>query len=158
MGFQEDAANAKALKYATTFDQKLLGVGCDVDVVVNLDSGEANATVSMRPFLRSSPAFQISLENLKAIANAVGSAKANVKLLDDLVEGAGDHQLQYQYGGASLTVVKPPKKEAKAVLTIGTFSRESELSKLSADEITKAISTCESLIAKVKKKVNPAKG
>ena len=158
MGFQEDLANARALKYATTFNQKILGVGCDVDVVVNLDSGDVNATVSMRPFLRSNPAFRIPLENLKAIANAVESAKANVKLLDDLAEGAGNHQLQYHYGGADLIVIKPPKKEAKAVLTIGAFSIESELGKMSIDEITKAISVCESLISKVKKKVKPAIG
>ena len=153
MSLVDDSVNAKSLKYATTFDEKLLGVGCDVDVVVSLETGDALATVSMRPFLRSSPAFQISLDNLKAICAAVASAKTNAKLLESKVEGAEDHQLQYHYGGASLTVVKPTQKPAKAVLTIGSFSRESELEKLSTEEISKAVSTCEELIAKVKQKV-----
>lgn len=157
MSYQEAAAFGRALKYATTFDEKLFGVRCDVDIVVNLDTGESFASLGMRPFLRSSPVFQISLENLKAVAAAVSSAKVNAKLLESMVEGAGDHQLQYEYGGASLTVVQPPKKVAKAVLTIGAFARESDLEKLSVDELDKAISTCEGLMSKVKKKVLPPK-
>jgi hypothetical protein len=157
MSLQDDSANAKSLKYATTFDEKLLGVGCDVDVTVSLVTGDAVAAVSMRPLLRSSPAFQISLDNLKAIAAAVESAKTNFKLLESKVDGAEDHQLQYHYGGASLTVAKPTQKPAKAVLTIGSFSRESDLEKLSIEEISKAVSTCEELISKVKQKVLRAK-
>ena len=158
MGEQEDYASAKSLKYATTFDEKLLGVGCDVDVVVNVDTGETSASVSMRPFLRSSPVFQISLENLKAISSAVKSAKAKAKLLESLVDGAGDHQLNYTYGGASLIVVQPPKKKPKAVLTIGSFSREADLDKLSDAELAEAIAITEKLAAKVKAKVTAFKG
>ena len=55
MSYQEAAAFGRALKYATTFDEKLFGVRCDVDIVVNLDTGESFASLGMRPFLRSSP-------------------------------------------------------------------------------------------------------
>jgi hypothetical protein len=157
MGFEEESTAANSLKYATTFDEKLFGAGCDVDVVVNLVTGDTIATVSMRPFFRSSPVFQISLANLTAISEAVSAAKAHSNLLETLVEGAGDHQLQYQHGGASLTVVKPPKKTASAVLSIGSFTRESDLSELSVEELTKAITTCDRLIGLVKAKVNAAK-
>ena len=157
MGIQEDNANAKALRYATTFDEKLLGVGCDVDIVVNLDTGEALSWVSMRPFLRSSPAFRISLDNLKAIRDAVNSAKSNAKLLESMADGAVDHQLQYHYGGASLTVVQRPLKAAKAVLTIGSFNLESDLGKLSIEDLNDAIATCESKMVKVIAKINVSK-
>lgn len=157
MGLQADLANTRALKYATTFDEKLLGAGCDVDVVVDIETGDAVATVAMRPFLRSSPVFQISLDNLRSIHAAVVSAKTNANLLEKMADGAGDHQLQYEHAGAALTVIKLPKKEAKAVLTIGSFTQESELSKLSVDEIEKAISTCERLMSKAQAKVSVAK-
>lgn len=50
------------IKYATSFDEKLLGVGCEV--VVDIESSVAQACVEMRSFLRSTPAIRITLENL----------------------------------------------------------------------------------------------
>ena len=102
--------NTTGLKYATSFDEKILGVGCDVEVVVDLDSGEASATVAMRQFLRSGPAFRIGAKDLASIAAAVKAAKDRVGLLESLAEGALDHQLNYSSGGASLIVVHPKGK------------------------------------------------
>ena len=158
MGNQDNSAATQGLKYATRFDQKLLGTGCDVDVTVDLVSGQARAVVRMRALLRSSPAFEIALPDLKAVAAAIQTAKAKVKLLDALVDGADDHQFNYDQSGASLIVVKPPKKDAMAVLTIGSFNRECALADLSDKELTQAISTIEALVARVQGKLGAVRG
>ena len=127
------------LKYATTFDKKILGVGCDVEVVVDIESGEASATVAMRQFLRSSPASRIDAEDLSAIAAVVKSVRGRVGLLDSTVDGATDHQLNYSSGGATLVVVHPKGRPPRFVLTIGMFNKEGEIDSLSADEIDAAV-------------------
>jgi hypothetical protein len=144
---------SRALRYATSFDEKLLGVGCNVEIVVEIESGEAKAVIEMRSFLRSSPAFRISISDMRSILAAVRTAKTNVKLLESMVEGAEAHQLNYSCGGASLIVVQPPGKKAKAVLSIGQFSRESDLDQLSDQEVVDAISRVEALQAKTVQKV-----
>jgi hypothetical protein len=145
--------NATGLKYATSFDEKILGVGCDVEVVVDLDSGEASATVAMRQFLRSSPAFRIGAKDLASIAAAVKVAKDRVGLLESLAEGALDHQLNYSSGGASLIVVHPKGKSARFVLTIGMFNQEGGIDSLSSAEIDAAVKRVEELKALARAKV-----
>jgi len=145
--------NATGLKYATSFDEKILGVGCDVEVVVDLDSGEVSAIVAMRQFLRSSPAFRICEKDLASIAAAVKAAKDRVGLLASLAEGALDHQLNYSSGGASLIVVHPKGKSARFVLTIGMFNQEDGIDSLSSAEIDAAVKRVDELKALARAKV-----
>ncbi len=146
-----------SLNYATTFDEKLLGVGCDVEIVVNTESGDAKATIAMRSFLRASPSFNMSLEELIGVVNAIQSAKSRAALLANLVGDATDHQLNYETGCATLIVVQPPKKKAFYTLSIGAFSREGELDTLSDAEVSAAVQRVESLKAMVCAKVMAAK-
>jgi len=141
------------LKYATTFDEKLFGKGCDVDVIVDLESGEASATVAMRPFLRSNPPFRISSEDLAALAQAVKLVGPRSSLLDALAEGALDHQLSYSTGGATLIVVHPKGRSARYTLSIGMFQKEGELGEPIGAEIEAAVKRTEELKAKVLAKV-----
>lgn len=143
----------RGIQYATSFDVKLLGVGCDVEVVVDIESGEATAIVAMRSFLRSTPAFRISLEDLTAVANGVRLAHTRAKLLEQMVDGANDHQLNFSVGGSSLIIVHPKDKKARFVLTIGSFAREGDLDKLTDKEIAESVKAVEELKAKVQKKV-----
>ncbi len=141
------------MKYATSFDEKLLGVGCDVEVVVDIESGAAQACVEMRAFLRSTPAFRITLESLQSISEAIKSARTSAKLLESLVGDATAHQLNYSSGGATLIVVHPKGKNARFTLSIGSFAREGELDALTDKEIADAVAKVESLKAKVVAKV-----
>ena len=52
------------LNYATTFEERLLGVKCDVEVVVELSSGDTSVVAAMRQALRSSPVCHISIDTL----------------------------------------------------------------------------------------------
>lgn len=146
-------SQAGTLKYATSFDEKLLGVGCNVEVVVDIESGDAISTIEMRSFLRSAPAFRISLADLNSVLTAIKASKSNVKLLESMVDDAQDHQLNYACGGASLIVVQPIGKNARAVLTIGAFSREADLAQLSDKEVADAIARVETLQSKTVTKV-----
>jgi hypothetical protein len=141
------------LQYATTFDVKLLGVGCDVEVVVDIESGSSTAMISMRAFMRSIPAFRISLASLTAIVEAIKVAHAKANLLQHLLDGANDHQLNFSAGGASLVVVHPKEKKMRFVLSIGSFTREGELDKLSAEEVTEAVEIVQKLVGKTREKV-----
>ena len=132
---------------------KLLGVGCDVEIVVDIESGDATAIVAMRSFLRSTPAFRISLEDLAAVANGVRLAHTRAKLLEQMVDGATDHQLNFSVAGSSLIIVHPKDKNARFVLTIGSFAREGDLDKLTDKEIAESVKAVEELKAKVQKKV-----
>jgi hypothetical protein len=107
----------------------------------------------MRSFLRSTPAFKISLEDLGAVALAIKQAKEKAGLLGQLVDGAGDHQLNFSAGGALLIVVKPRDKAARYTLSIGMFSQEGELDRLSDKEVTDAIQKVEALKSRVRAKV-----
>lgn len=148
----------RGLKYATVFDERLFGVGCDVDVVVDVESGEASATVAMRQFMRSSPAFWITGEQLVAIAEVVKSVRSRAWLLDETVEGAQDHQLNFSCGGAKLIVVHPKGKPTRFVLTIGLFNKDGELDELSGEEIDAAVKRIEELKAKTVAKVTGRSG
>ena len=157
MACQNETVSVNGIKYATVFDEKLLGAGCDVEVVVDVETGQSQATVAMRPFLRSSHAFKISVEDLAAMAETIRSANARAKLLNDKIDGAVDHQLNFSAGGSSLIIVHPKDKKARFVLTIGSFSREGELEKISDLEVAQAVKTVEALRAKVVAKVSSFK-
>ncbi len=146
------------LQYATTFDEKLLGMGCEVEIVVDIDSGNAKASIAMRSLLRTSPAFHISIDVLVGVVTTIKSAKSHAALLENLATDATDHQLNYETGCACLTVVQPPgKKKARYTLSIGAFNREGDLDTLSDDEISAAVQRVERLKAMVCAKVMAAK-
>ncbi len=157
MGINREISVVRGLKYATSFDEKLLGVGCDVEVVVDIESGTAQAFVEMRSFLRSTPAFRITLEDLNSVSAAIKSARSNAKLLESLPGEATDHQLNFFGGGATLIVVQPKGKSARFTLSIGSFSREGDLDTLTDKEIAETVAKVESLKAKVIAKVGAGK-
>lgn len=157
MSCQDETRFNRGLKYATSFDEKLLGVGCDVEVTIDVESGESSAIIAMRQFLRSSPVFRISIENLASVAAAINSAKASASLLQNMVDGGMDHQLYYSVGGASLIVVQPKDRKARFVLAIGAFSREGDLDSLSDADVTGAVQKVDALKAKVRAKVMASK-
>lgn len=138
-----------SLNYATTFEQKLLGYKCDVEVVVNLASGEASVVAGMRQALRSSPACYLSLDTLEGLASCIRDVKKSSRLLDSLIDDATDHQLNCSFGGGTLIVVKPPSKSARFTLTIGLFHREGPVEELSSKEIDDAISLLDGLRKRV---------
>lgn len=141
------------LKYAATFEEKLLGTKCDVDVVVDVRSGESTANIAMRAMLRSQPACRISIEALEELLVILRSTKSNALLLEARPEGAQDHQLNWSSGAASLIIVQPGGKKPRYVLTIGTFNGEGDLSQLSDQEVADAISRVNALRKTVGDKV-----
>ena len=141
------------LNYATTFEEKVLGVKCEVEVVVELSSGNSSVTAGMRQALRSSPACYLTIDTLEALLNCIKATHKNAKLLDDLAEAATDHQLNASVGGATLIIVKPPGKPARFTLTVGLFHREGKLEELSTKEIEAAIQTLSALRKRVLTKV-----
>ena len=148
-----EKSESVGLKYATSYEEKLLGRGCDVEVTVDVETGAATAIVAMRELLRHIPAFRISVEDLAAIASIVKTTHARARLLDDLIDGAKTHQLNYSRGGATLIVVHPKGKAARFVLTIGSFNREGDLDKLSDHEISSTVRRVEELKDKTRAKV-----
>ena len=74
-----------------------------------------------------------------------------------MVDGATDHQLNYAARGASLIIVHPKEKKARFVLSIGAFTQEGDLEKLSDVEIVEALKRIEELKSKVAKKIGSAK-
>ena len=139
--------------YETCFDEKLLGIGCNVKIIIDINSGSAEAYVEMRSFLRSTPDFRITLEDLKSISEAIKNVKRNANLLEDLVAGATTHKLNYSCGGAMLIVVHPKEKVARFTLSIGYFSREGALDALPDKEILDAVAKIEKLKSAVTEKL-----
>jgi hypothetical protein len=141
------------LQYSTTFDAKLFGVRCDVEVVVDVTSGQTKATIAMRQLLRSMHAFRMPFEVLLKLADVVQSAHSKVSLLESQMDGAIDHKLNFEVNGASLIVVHPKGRSARFVLCIGEYVREGALDDLSAADIQEAIKLVTDLTAKVRTKV-----
>lgn len=143
-----------SLKYAATFEEKLLGAKCDVDVVVDVATGESTATIAMRQMLRSMPICRIGIETLEELLTAMKAVEASAILLEARPEGAQDHQLNFGFGGASLIVVQPPGKKARYVLTVGSFNKEGEVSQMSHQELADAVARVNALRKSVCDKVN----
>ena len=144
---------AVPLNYATTFEEKLLGVKCEVEVVVDLSSGASSVTAGMRQALRSTPACYLSIDTLELLVNGIKLAHKSAKLLDSLADAATDHQLNLSVGGATLIIVKPPGKPARFTLSIGLYHREGKLEELSAKEVEAAIQSLSALRKRVLAKV-----
>lgn len=147
------AKESGGLRYAATFNEKILGVGCDVDVAVDLVSGEALVIASMRRTLSSEPAFRISREDLASLSSCVKTAKERAGILDNKVKGSSDHQLNCACGGATLIVSKPAGKPARFALNVGLFHREGGLEELSAKELDEAVAKLDALTARVASKM-----
>ncbi len=143
---------ANGLRYATSFEEKILGAKCSVEVVVDLSSGETSVVVSMMRFLSSDPAFRITRDDLAGLASFIKTVKSRASLLDERVEGATDHQMNCSSGGALLIVIKQTGKPARFTLSIGLFHQEGALSDLSAEEVDQAVAKLDSISAKVSKK------
>jgi hypothetical protein len=58
--------------------KNILGVGCDVEDVVDIDAGDISATMAMRQFLRSSLAFRIGADGLVLFVEAIGQGQDRV--------------------------------------------------------------------------------
>ena len=144
---------ASGPKYATSFRENLLGGACDVEVVVNIETKEASATLAMRQLLSSNPAFLISRDDLVAISQNIGMIQSKSPLLDSLIDGALHHQLNYSRKSAVLIVVHPKDRPARFTLSIGLFHQEGPLSELSSKEIDDAVSRLDTLTAAVVAKV-----
>lgn len=141
------------LKYATSFEEKILGSTCDVEVVVDIVSGQTQATIGMRSFLRASPVFSISIEDLVDLGKALQKLQSQAKLLTGLLAGASEHQLNFSAGGATLIVVHPKNKDPRFSLAVGSFSREGSLKELPEKEINDAVLRVQGLMAQVTGKV-----
>jgi len=140
-------------RYATSFNERLFGVKCEVEIVLDLLTHAPSSVLSMTSALSSRPIFSISLENLKLLARAVADLKNNAKLLNALTGGATHHQLNCTIGGATAVVFQPPGKPARFTLTIGAFHRMGLLEELDTRDIDLAIRKIDDLQAAVVQKV-----
>lgn len=137
------------LRYVASFEEKLLGSTCDVEVIVDLKTGQSTARIKMRELLRSMPACEFSIESLEELVEAISTASKSAKLLDDPPEGADDHQMNWSSGAASLVAVKPRKKKARFVLNIGRFNHEGELDQINSRQLVDALSRIQTLRKRV---------
>jgi hypothetical protein len=136
-------------RYATSFKEQLFGGKCDVEVVVDLSSRRTSSLLSMNQFLSSRPAFTISLDGLRLLLRSIQDIKGYKGLLNELLPGATDHQLNCSMSGATVIVVHPPGKPARFTLSVGTFHREGALEELSVSEIEDAITKIAALEKRV---------
>lgn len=141
--------SAAALNYATVFEERVLGVKCDVEVVVELAGGASSVVAGMKQALSGSRACHLSLDTLADLAACLRTIGDQARLLDNLTNGAKAHQLNWSAGGATLIVVKPAEREARFTLTIGLFHREGPLHELPAKEIEQAVATLHGLRQRV---------
>ena len=151
---KDNANESGGLRYAATFKEKILGVGCDVDISVDIGSKVAIVIASMTRMLSSQPAFRISRDDLAALAACVKTAKERASILDSKAEGASDHQLNCSCGGAALIIVKPfADKPARYTLSIGLFNREGTLDELTSKELDDAVEKLDTLASRITSKV-----
>ncbi|HZM44030.1 MAG TPA: hypothetical protein VFC14_04310 [Burkholderiales bacterium] len=143
------ANDSSSARYATSFSEKLFGMRCEVEVVVDLTSGQPTSHLSMMMLMSSRPVFVISLLDLRLIARAIQDLKHHASLLTSRPDEATDHQLNYCIGGASVILVQPSGKPARFTLSIGTFQREGVLAELDMREIEHAIARIETLEKRV---------
>lgn len=143
------APASSCLNYAAVFEESVLGVKCDVEVVLDVSARTASVTAGMRQPLRSAPLCRVSIDTLQALSRCIREAKAHEKMLDQLVQGSTDHQFNSSDGGATLIIVKPTGKPARYTLTIGLFHREGLMQELSATDVDAAVTKLEALRARV---------
>lgn len=144
------------MKFEATFDQKVLGVACDITVSVDVNSGEVESIITMRSMLRAMPAFQIKLSELAAIAEEIQIACDRAKLLD-LFEDADDKRLVFRAGGAMLTVFQNKANAPYFVLSIGSYNREGKLADLNNQDLQAAVTSIMALQNTVQAKVKANK-
>jgi hypothetical protein len=170
MSSNPTADATSSLKYATKFEERILGVECDVEVCADLSLESATVIAAMRQPLRSTPSCHISIEGLEELRASIHEAHVRAQLLEDLVDGARDHQLNCSCSIARLVVVKPRREEKfwerfwpspessrgrppRFVLTIGEFHREGPLDQLSTSDVDAAIGIMDALRTRVLAKI-----
>ncbi|MBX3647315.1 MAG: hypothetical protein KF766_06550 [Rhodocyclaceae bacterium] len=153
MGSGANIKNDNGVNYVASFKDKFFGVGCTIEVVVDMSTMDSTARLAMKQMLSSNPAFSISLEDLKAISACIRSVQNYAPLLDTLVEGAIDQQLYFVRNGAMLIVVHPKGQSARFTLSIGLFQREGTLQELSSNEIDEVVTKIDAIMAKVVAKI-----
>jgi hypothetical protein len=141
------------MMYVTSFKVRLLGSKCDVEVSVDLHNMTASVVLLMNQLIGSKPAFSISIDDLKTLSTNIKAIHKFATLLKYPSEGANDHQLRWDRGGAGLIIVQPPGKVPRYVLSIGLYHQEGDLSELSTKEIDEAVQKLDSLASLVIKKV-----
>jgi hypothetical protein len=144
---------APRLRYAASFKERLLGGTCENEVVVDLSTRDVSVVLGMTQFLSHGPTFLISLEHLKCLSQSISQIKTKAALLDSLIEGAENHQLNVNHGGATIIVVHPQGKKARFALSIGSYHREGVLSEIDSTDIDDAIAKLESQKLLVLKKL-----
>jgi len=147
------AVTSSGSRYATSFKDRLFGVKCEVEIVVDLSTHAASSVLSMTSFLGSHPIFSISLDNLRLLARGITDLKNNANRLSDLIVGATDHQLKCTIGGATAIAFQPPGKATQYTLTIGAFHRMGLLEELDTCDIDVAIKRIEDLQVAVVQKI-----
>ena len=143
------APTSSGSRYAASFKDRLFGVKCEVEIVVDLTTHAPYSVLSMTSFFGGPPLFSISLDNLRLLARGISELKNNANLLSALIVGSTDHQLRCTVGGATAIVLQPPGEATQYTLTIGTFHRMGPLNELSTSDIDVAIKTIEDLQAVV---------
>jgi hypothetical protein len=157
-GEMDNAVTRSGSRYATSFKDRLFGVKCEVEIVVDLSTHAPSSLLSMTSFLSSQPIFSISLDSLRLLALGIADLKNNANLLSVLIVGATDHQLKCTVGGATAIVFRPPGKATQYTLTIGAFHRMGLLEELDTRDIDVAIKRIEDLqVAVIQKIVTAAK-
>jgi hypothetical protein len=147
------AVTSSGSRYATSFKDRLFGVKCEVEIVVDLSTHAPYSVLSMTSFLGGPPLFSISLDNLRLLAHGITDLKNNANLLSALIVGTTDHQLKCTVGGAIAIVFQSPGKATQYTLTIGAFHRMGPLNELGTSDIDVAIKRIEDLQVVVVRKI-----
>lgn len=129
----------QASLYSVSFESRLFGGRCIVEVTVDLNTGQASSVLSMPSLLSAQPVFAISLEDLKAFAEGVQQLKARSRVLASLPNGAQDAWLKCLVGNATAVVFQPEGKPDQFTMNIGAYHRHGDLGTLDLAEIHTAI-------------------
>ncbi len=158
MSDQHSSATPQGAQYATVFHQKLLGANCDIDVVVDLVSLEAEATIAMKQMFSAQPSFTMTAVQLRQLEAGLREMKRSSALLDNRLPEAADHQLNISAGAATAIILRPEGKPARFALSVGLFHREGALAQLPLEEIGQALRQIDALLAAAVAKVRNGRG
>lgn len=121
--------------YSATVKCQLIRGKCNVEVATDLNTGQAKSVLTMPGLLSSQPLFDISLDDLKALASGAQQLKARARL-----KGSA--------GNATAVVFQPEGKPAQFTLHIGAYNQHGGLAALDMAEtpvVIEKLTGCERL-------------
>jgi hypothetical protein len=141
-------------QFVVTFEERLFGGKCVIEVAIDLSTLTALSTLSMTSMFSERPVFTMPRADFNMFVAAIRRLQATAKKLSPAPEGSIASQLNCTVNAATAVIFQAEGKPVRYTLNIGNFSKAGELTEMDLGEIEEAIRKMDELEGRVLRQVN----